>query len=328
MKRDGKIFMQSWLQCHPRTKPTSTDVWYLDCANKLLPLIDSSRLYEKSKTDEKQHAAVLLTLYLEDCIANKGGWRCFTDLYHKRYNRYLPFYEVPDDYIPDEINEADVAFILWKLNSSGDYFTTIANPFDERLLELAAHIYKFLDEVFEQAPVCSIPSGDWVLPSEQLLVERTVLPEITPDIVLPESVELFLKASNGNQLMYFSLYEQMEVFFVENLHWDITDMPDKPDDEIGDIVVFANPKGILIAPSVARFFYDERNAKYDKAMAMEEGYKVFTDKGRCPFDLLKYAVGRNLFPEAQLPFSNGKKILWENWDFIARWFLGEYYEGV
>ena len=55
--------------------------------------------------------------------------------------------------------------------------------------------------------------------------------------------------------------------------------------------------------------------------------KVFTDKGRCPFDLLKHAMERNLFPQAQLPFENGKEILEKNWDFIARYFLGEYYEG-
>ena len=54
---------------------------------------------------------------------------------------------------------------------------------------------------------------------------------------------------------------------------------------------------------------------------------MFTDKGRCPFDLLKHAMERNLFPQAQLPFENGKEILEKNWDFIARYFLGEYYEG-
>ena len=34
---------------------------------------------------------------------------------------------------------------------------------------------------------------------------------------------------------------------------------------------------------------------------------MFTDKGRCPFDLLKHAMERNLFPQAQLPFENEKK---------------------
>ena len=35
----------------------------------------------------------------------------------------------------------------------------------------------------------------------------------------------------------------------------------------------------------------------------------------------------DLLPEAQFPFENGKALLHENWDFVARWYLGEYYEG-
>ncbi|WP_455587806.1 DUF3843 family protein [Bacteroides sp.] len=328
MKQNNKIFMHAWLQSHPRTKSMATDRWYLDFANELFLLIDSSLLYVGRRIEDKQQASILLTLYLEDSIANEGGWRRFSELCHQLYGSYLPFYEVPEEYLPDEINEVDVAFLLWKLNSDDGDSATVANPFDEEIWQLASDVYQFMDAVFEQAPICDTPSGDWVLPSEQLLVERTAIPDIIPGIQLPESVRLFLEASGGEQLMYFPLYEQMEDFFVKHLHWNRADIPDKLDADGGNVVVFANPKGLLVAPGVAQFFCDKRNeAAYDKEMAMKEGYRVFTDKGYCPFDLLKYAVERNLFPDARFPFENGKEILQKNWDFIARYFLGEYYEG-
>ena len=56
-------------------------------------------------------------------------------------------------------------------------------------------------------------------------------------------------------------------------------------------------------------------------------YELFCEEGLCPFDLLKYGMEHHLLDEAQFPFANGKQLLHDNWDFIARWFLGEYYEG-
>lgn len=328
MERNRKIFMQSWLRSHSRAKSVSTDQWYLDFANRLFLLLGSSRPYMGKRTEEIQRAAVMLTLYLEDCIANAGGWRRFCDLCRQLYGSWLPFYELSEEYVPDEINEADIAFVLWKLDSDDGFSATVANPFDKERLPLARDVYRLMDDVFEQAPITEVPSGDWVLPSEQLLVERTSLPEITPDVQLPKSVKLFLEASHGEQLMYFPRYGQMADFCVEHLHWNRADIPDKPDEGGDNTVLFANPKGILMAPDVAQFFCDKRNeTAYDEAAAVAEGYRMFTDKGRCPFDLLKYGVERNLFPEVQLPFENGKEILKKNWDFIARYFLGEYYEG-
>lgn len=319
--------MQSWLESHHRTKVTSTDAWYLDFANKLISMIDSSGLYTDKTWAEKQFAAKLLTLYLEDCVAEDGGWHHFCKLYFKRYGDRLPFFVTPEDYIPDEINKVDIAFILWTINCRKTSHLVIADPFDENTLELAAQVYTFLDEYFEQAPICDIPSNDWVMLSEQLIKDKTMVPEIESGIKLPNSVELFLKASDGQQLMYFPCYEDMESFFINHLHWKAADLPDKLGAEEGNIVVYANPKGLLVAPGVACFFCDKRNETYDSTYAVNEGYKVFTEQGYCPFDLVKYAVEHKLFPDIRLPFKNGKDILWNNWDFIARYFLGEFYEG-
>ena len=212
-----------------------------------------------------------------------------------------------EDYIPDEINEADIAFVLWKLNSDDDFSATVANPFDKEMLRLAGDVYRLMDHVFEQAPITESPSGDWVLPSEQLLVERTAIPAITPEIQLPESVKLFLEASHGEQLMYFPLYEQMGDFFVKHLHWNRADIPDKPDEDGDNVVVFANPKGILMAPGVAQFFCDKRNeTAYNAVIAGPIVTTGIQHSRKIRFSKIKSAI---LFKKAITGFSFGIRCL-------------------
>ena len=83
----------------------------------------------------------------------------------------------------------------------------------------------------------------------------------------------------------------------------------------------------IYAQVFAEYFADKRNPLYNAELAEEEAYELFCEEGLCPFDLLKYGMEHDLLPEAQFPFENGKELLQENWDFVARWFLGEYYEG-
>ena len=97
--------------------------------------------------------------------------------------------------------------------------------------------------------------------------------------------------------------------------------------EFDNFVVYGNPKGVLVAPDVAKYFAAGNNPLYDAATTEKEAYEMFCEGGLCPFDLLKYGMEHNLLPEAQFPFENGKALLHDNWDFVARWFLREFYEG-
>lgn len=325
-----KIFMKPWLTFHGRTKILSTDGWYLDFANKLFPILDASKFLPR-EVEGKKHLAIVLTTYFEDCVGNDGrGWPHFTEMYHKRYGKYLPFYETSEGYMPDEINREDICFLLWSSTSGIDMFglTRVEDPFNKELLKLATDIFNFMNEYFEQAPITDLVSGDWVIEPEYMEIDQAPVPEIKPGDVLKPDVERFLEASRGNPLMFFLNYSELKPFLVEVLEW-----PEKRGSlmedlcESNNIVLYANAKGLIVAPEVGWYFADRRNKGYDKLMAAEEGYSIFCDKGCCPFDLLKYAMAHNLIPEVAFPFENGKKLLHDNWDFIARWFLREWFEG-
>jgi len=157
--------------------------------------------------------------------------------------------------------------------------------------------------------------------------KRMPLPIALPGEKMPANVERFLEASKGEPLLYFDSYDALKFFFVQSLKWEDEEDSLLPDlKEFDNFVVFANPKGLLIGPDVAPYFADKRNPLYNAELA-EEAYELFCEEGLCPFDLLKYGMEHELLSEAQFPFENGKELLQENWDFVARWFLGEYYEG-
>lgn len=324
-----KIYMKTWLDFHGRVKVLETDRWYLDLANRLLPIIEKSYMYQSEGAITQQRVAISMALYLEDCVADGGNWRQFIRWHKRSYGRYLPFYSLTDHYLADEINKEDIAFILWGINSPvGEDFDFVENPMDNDLIEFADVLYKQLDQVFEEAPISDALAGDWMMETELMEKERTVLPIASLDEELPVNVERFLKASGGEPLMYFASYAALKLFFVQALQWEDDDESLLPDlQEFDDFVLFANPKGLLIGIDVASYFADKRNPLYDAQAATEEAYELFCEEGLCPFDLLKYGMEHDLLPDAQFLFENGKALLHDNWDFVARWYLGEYYEG-
>ncbi|RGN40395.1 DUF3843 family protein [Bacteroides oleiciplenus] len=331
--KQARIYMKRWLGANERSKQVSTDSWYLGFSDQLLSLIDQSPLYSKKFEEEKVNAAVSLTLYLQDAIAQSGGWKEFSDAYHRLYKSYLPFYKLTDSYVPDEINVEDISFVLWTLLSRYAVFeedeVIIQNPHDPDLVNLSQKVYDAMDTSFEEAPICSEPSTPiWVMGLDLLEMDMVPLPEIKPGMPLKKDVESCLAYSKGEPLLYFATYDELRKFFVEELKWANKDenlLPELRDER--NFVIYANAKGMLVGPNTSYCFCDPNNPTYDAAKAATQGYNLFTYPGACPFDVLKYGMAKGLFPDLQLPFPGGKEVLHEYWDFIARYFLCEYYEG-
>ena len=147
-------------------------------------------------------------------------------------------------------------------------------------------------------------------------------------MTLKIDVENCLSYSKGEPLLYFTTYDELRRFFVEELKCEDKNeslLPELRDER--NFVIYANAKGMLIASNVSYCFCDPRNPTYNAEKAAAKGYKLFTYPGTCPFGLLKYGMAKGLLPDMQLPFPGGKEVLHDNWDFIARYFLCEYYEG-
>ena len=140
MMKQSKIYMRPWLEIHHRTKKTDTDEWYMGLANELLPLVMTFPLYEGNPdvAEDQRRLALTCALYLEDCVADAGNWREFIHWHKRSYGRYLPFYSLTEDYLPDEINREDIAFLLWTLSSK----SSDSCPFTSNCLSLISTVRK------------------------------------------------------------------------------------------------------------------------------------------------------------------------------------------
>lgn len=330
MLKGEKIFMQAWLDAHGRAKVEDTDQWYLDLANELLPLLEESYTYRETYQEHRHRVALNLAMYLEDCVADGGNWNEFISWHYKSYGRYLPFHQLTSEYVPDEINWEDIAVIFWSMSSQVmEPYLWVEKPFEQHAMQLAKKVYKRMDELFESAPVSESLAEEWFIERQTMERERKPVRVPVPGEKLPVDVERFLEASEGEPLMFFESYDALKTFLVESLWWENKEEVLLPDlKEYRNFVLYANPRGLLIAPDVAACFEDKRNPMYSPDWAEENAYKLFCEQGKCPFDLLKYGMENGLLSEARFPFENGKELLHENWDFVARWFLEDYYEGV
>ncbi|MGL5262769.1 MAG: DUF3843 family protein [Bacteroides sp.] len=332
-QNQDKIYMQDWLLLHTYRLASSDDQWYLSFAEQLIPLLKKSPLLTSFTCADYKDLALTLTLYLEDALAVKGGWHRFKSGIKELYGRILPFYKLDaTTYYDDEINPEDVQFILWAFLSSpqdhlGDDYIFM-DPYAKDLVNLAQLVYTKMDLLFEEAPVTEAQTIDWVMDMEQLLIKRKEMPSLRlEDCTSPNSKKV-LQSTGGYPLVYFESYQELASYFVEVLGWENTEEALMPEmKSYTHFILFANAKGIILAPEVAPYFKNERNPLYDEKLAKSEGYVLFCEQGACPFDLLKYGLKNAYFEDFELPFPQGKTLLRENWEFIARWYLGEYFEG-
>ncbi len=136
----------------------------------------------------------------------------------------------------------------------------------------------------------------------------------------------FMEATGGKCIRYFNDYEEMNRFFIENMGWAANEEHLPVMKEERYFVVMVNPRrGMLVARNAARCIADPENPYYDKAYAGEHAYEYLTVRGRCPADLVKYSFSRGWLPDAVFPDTDDSKLVSDNYDFIARCYLQQYY---
>lgn len=84
---------------------------------------------------------------------------------------------------------------------------------------------------------------------------------------------------------------------------------------------------MLLAKNVARCIADPENPLYDKKYAELMAIELLAVRGKCPGDLLNYIEENNWLPDARFPDTDDAQLVSDNWDFIARCYLQEYYRG-
>ena len=159
------IFTQDWMAKHPYEKPDEVDQYYTELANEIYHALDEACFTHNFKNvEDAKQLALSIAAYFEDILSDAGIWKTFTTECVKRYGCHIPFYEHEAKYInssltgndatydADEINFADIKFLLWHHYQQSSYVQE-AVPCIFGTLELAAKmVYDILDKEYETAP--------------------------------------------------------------------------------------------------------------------------------------------------------------------------------
>lgn len=138
----------------------------------------------------------------------------------------------------------------------------------------------------------------------------------------------FTAATGGEIIRFFPDYASLNRFFIEALGWaegqeHLAHMKGEE-----DFILMVNPeKGMLLAKNIAKCIKAPGNMMYNEEYARRHAIDLLTERGCCPADLLKYVCENGWLPDAMFPGSDDRKVVADNWDFIARCYLQQYYRG-
>ncbi|MFG6427798.1 DUF3843 family protein [Lepagella muris] len=138
----------------------------------------------------------------------------------------------------------------------------------------------------------------------------------------------FTRATGGEVIKFFSSYEEMNRFFIIALGWgDHQEHLPQLKGRHDYILMVSRDKGMLVAVDIARCISHPSNPIYDKEYARHHAIELLTERGRCPGDLLRYVCSNGWLPDAVFPGSDDHRLVADNWDFISRCYLQQYYRG-
>lgn len=381
------IFANDWLQIHPYTSVRPSDAYFIGLANRLF---EACTLQELPEAFRKK-LALYASAYLEDQVSGLGLWQSFLSGHRSLYGTPLPFYPTLSGYYPDEVNEADLCFLIWNAWQKSGLAPHYLYPHAPRIAEQASAFYAILDQAYEDAPENETLTRyfetfgneaeadrklTWLF-GHTYLTEPSMYPyaaHITPSdrfimptgplaLFLHEWIDLlsdnaswrkikglyteipvptphmkennqriyrnFTEGTDGKNIVYLNGYETLKRFLTHILQW--------PDDESHTLpqmkahrnfILMTNPeKGILLAKDICEYIADKENPMYDHGKAQDNAFRLLTEEGLCPPDLLTHCIRNGLLPDAHIPATTDNAWIQENMDFIARHSLLYYYRG-
>ncbi|MDM8153112.1 DUF3843 family protein [Bacteroides gallinaceum] len=381
------IYANNWLQIHPYTAIRPSDTYFIELANRLFA---ACTLHELPETFRKK-LALYAAAYLEDQVSGLGLWQSFISEHQRLYGSSLPFYPTDSNYYPDEVNEADLCFLIWNAWQKSGLASHYLYPLTPRITEQASAFYTILDKAYENAPENEIltryfeifedeeeanhkltwlfghtyltepsmypyaariaPSDRFIMPTGPLALFLhewidllsdnadwkkikglyTEAPIPTPSIKETNQTiyRNFTEGTGGKNIVYLNGYETLKRFLTHILQW--------PDDESHTLpqmkahrnfILATNPeKGILLAKDICEYIADKENPMYDRGKAQDNAFRLLTEEGLCPPDLLTHCIRNGLLPDAHIPATRDNTLVQENMDFIARHSLLYYYRG-
>ncbi|MCM1319439.1 MAG: DUF3843 family protein [Muribaculaceae bacterium] len=197
-------------------------------------------------------------------------------------------------------------------------------------------------EEIQQEVITSMPTGPLALYLREwmsLLLEGKLPKQKKPDEAPKEHpyYTAFVKANDGLTMRFIKTYEDLNSFFINGMGWDKDEEHLPQFKGHSDFVLMATfDKGLMVAKDIAKCIKHPENALYDKEYASKFAFTLLSQRAVCPADMLLYICKNGWLPDARFPESvtidcatgceeESTQLVQDNWDFIARVYLQEFY---
>lgn len=129
-----------------------TDDYYLTLANYIANMSREMGVFPELPDLVIKKLSLTIVSYYQDIVADAGIWRAFVTMCRHLYNKPVPFYKEPEDYIDYELNGIDVSFVIWLSLESQLGFNCILSPYDSDILRLSKKVTKLFRFLYDEAP--------------------------------------------------------------------------------------------------------------------------------------------------------------------------------
>lgn len=147
----------------------------------------------------------------------------------------------------------------------------------------------------------------------------------------------FIKANDGKTMRFVATYEELNNFFIDGMGWASGEEHLPQFKGHKDFVLMATyDKGLMVAKDIAGCVKHPENHLYNKTHAEKFAFSLLSQRAVCPSDMLLHICKHGWLPDARFPetatigqaeisVSEATTIVSDNWDFIARVYLQEFY---
>lgn len=146
----------------------------------------------------------------------------------------------------------------------------------------------------------------------------------------------FMAANEGKEMKFIRTYEELNEFFIHGMGWNADEKHLPQFKGHTDFVLMATyGKGLMVAKNIAKCIKHPDNPLYDTEHAKKFAFTLLSQRAVCPSDMLIHICSNNWLPDANFPEmaiagKDGKStdtctLVRDNWDFIARVYLQEFY---
>ncbi len=161
MKTSKISVSEAWMDYHPDRNRTVVDHYYISICIRVNEILKDKRfalLFEHFDHISMPELAAYLVSYFEDIISDLGLWRAFRNEHQRLYGKQVPFYDITNDYFEEEINFADVAFLIWYYitckqdTEAPEENGSLMNPLAPEIILMAENVLAIFEEQYELAP--------------------------------------------------------------------------------------------------------------------------------------------------------------------------------